>query len=401
MKILVIGSFRSPHPSEKPTDKPDEKFIADHKLRFEAACRALGEALVRRDHLVMVGVPDWSMLQSRNTVANFIVEGANKAPLKDKKKNSLVFYGPQEPEPEDKTRDKTPDSLMEFKKLEHLDIKDKYVGSGVSKARMIPNVADVDAVMLISGREGTESIGYAAYSMEKPVIAITAFRGAAESISKEVLLQDYSRFLKQEIVNENDLRALDVQWDEDENKDRSQAEAVVDATEKLVKAYGQARKKTLRVLKWTIGLLVLLLFGWVGFYLSAYNASNLATPKDFLIQISFFVLLYISSLLGSGLRTLVSYQENRIAQLTFLGLGIDAAISLLVAFGLALIYLIGGISFTGKVVVLQPAGTGVEKYSAFTTVAISMSLLGLAAGYLVPLKKLTERLANIVNQENK
>ena len=119
------------------------------------------------------------------------------------------------------------------------------------------------------------------------------------------------------------------------------------------------------------------------------------------VTIAFFLLLYISALLGAGLRTLVTYQVNKIAQLTGLGLGMDAAISLLVAFGLALVYLIGGISFTGSVVVLTGGAQGQANESSFATIAVSMSLLGLASGYLVPLNQLSERLGKIVSQEEK
>ena len=108
------------------------------------------------------------------------------------------------------------------------------------------------------------------------------------------------------------------------------------------------------------------------------------------VNIAFFALLFASALMGTGLRTLVAYQENKIAAMTALGQGIDVSISLLLAFGLTLLYLIGSISFTGKVVVL----TGGD--DAFANVAISMSLLGLAAGYLVPLRVFAERLTSTV-----
>ncbi len=196
------------------------------------------------------------------------------------------------------------------------------------------------------------------------------------------------------------LRALDVDWDEDATKNLPKAEAIVNTGEKLVKAYNQSGRQTRNVLLSAIVGLFVLLLVWIWVYLSANQcaASEQGCP-DFLIR-SFFALLYISALLGSGLRTLVQYQENKVTNLTFRGLGIDVAISLLVAFGLALIYLIGGISFTGKVVVLETK-TPENGATVFTTVAISMSLLGLAAGYLMPLKKLAERLENIVAEENK
>ena len=397
MKILIIGSLRPP---ENPGDEPKEPFVSANKTRFQAACQALGTALTRKGHLVMVGVPDWPSLQRNETVATFIIQGINKVALKDNKvPHPVIFYGPQQREPVDKTPSGIPDSLQELKKLQNIKIKDKFTGKGTSKARVIPNITEVDAVMLISGREGTETIGYAAYSLGKPVIAIRSFEGAAETITTEVLLEDYNRFIKQGGVTPDDLRSLEVDWEVDADKNLSKAEDIVNTCEKLVKAYGQSDRKTLSVLKWTIVGLVVLLLGWVATYLSANQCTTGSQFCTTFVMESFFLLLYITALLGSGLRTLVQYQQNQITYLTFLGLSIDAAISMLVAFGLALVYLIGGITFTGKVVVLD--NNNASQNIAFTTVAISMSLVGLAAGYLVPIKELAKRLENVIAQQNK
>ena len=397
MKILVVGSLRPP---EKPDDKPDQQFVTSHKAQFDAACFALGEALTRKGHSIMVGVPDWPTLQQNNTVATFILEGINNVPAKDSERHPVFFYGPEERAPADQTPTGTPDSLQELKKLPNILIKDTFVGSGTSKARVIPNVAEVDAVMIISGREGTENIGYAAYSMKKPVIAITSFGGAAENMANDTLLEVYNRLSQQGDATPSDVRALlDVDWGDDPQKNLDNAAAIVEIIEKLVKAFDLSDKRTLRVLKATIAGLVILLMGWAACYLSANQCTAGSQSCSTYVGVSFFLLLYISALLGSGLRTLVMYQQNKVTRLTFLGLGIDLVISMLVAFGLALIYLIGGISFTGKVVVLDIKNA--DQNLAFTTVAISMSLLGLAAGYLLPLKELTKRLENIIAQQDK
>jgi hypothetical protein len=71
----------------------------------------------------------------------------------------------------------------------------------------------------------------------------------------------------------------------------------------------------------------------------------------------------------------------------------EAIIAMVVAFGLGLFYLIGSISFTGTVVALAPNAT------TFANIAVSMSLIGLAAGYLVPLEKLRDRLQKIFAED--
>ena len=59
-------------------------------------------------------------------------------------------------------------------------------------------------------------------------------------------------------------------------------------------------------------------------------------------------------------------------------------ISLILPLVLAVIYLIGGLSFTGEIVVLT---SGNEN---FTSIALSMSALGFAAGLLVPTTQVQE-----------
>ena len=194
MKVLVVGSLSPPKEGD---GKPDADFVANNKLRFEAACKALGGAFVRGDHTIMVGVPWWSMLQTLESVATFIIEGASKA-ASEEQKAKIIFYGPQEPEPSATTPEI--DSLQELKGLPNIEWEERFMGRGKSKYRTIPNVAEVDAVLLVSGREGTESIGYAAYSMGKPVIAVTSLSGGAASMADEVLLDDYNRFVKQGAV---------------------------------------------------------------------------------------------------------------------------------------------------------------------------------------------------------
>jgi hypothetical protein len=113
------------------------------------------------------------------------------------------------------------------------------------------------------------------------------------------------------------------------------------------------------------------------------------------LNASFFLLLFISALLGAGLRTLTNYQKNKEVKLNELDVSVDLAVAMLIAFALALIYLIGGISITGSVVVLE-AGTEGKN---FATVATSLSLIGLASGYLVPLEFLAGRLKTYFSED--
>jgi hypothetical protein len=135
------------------------------------------------------------------------------------------------------------------------------------KYGVIPNLADVDGVILISGRDGTANIGYAAYSMGKPVVAITSFKGAAQGISKDILHEDYRHLANLEtnkdakcFLNENDLRVLDdANWGKTDEKYESKIKDIVTAAEHLVNSCLKPMKKYLSALgfkqseagKWT------------------------------------------------------------------------------------------------------------------------------------------------------
>lgn len=388
MKVLIVGSMRLP-------DKPgpeDEKEVSANKLPFKSACIAIGAALARRNHTIMVGVPAWEMLHKGETVAKYVPLGAEKAGKVNGQKPHVIFYGPQVPEPPDDTKSDL-DTLQNFKnELHNIELEDKIIGHGQGTTKWYPDIAEVDAVVLIGGREGTSGIGYAAYSIRKPCIAITSLGGAAEELSTEILQDDYMRFVDQGDITAGDVRAWAANWsaNEDDKADNANADKIVSGIERLVKAISQASKESLRPLLFTLGSMGALLVLWLLLYL---RVGNGVLPDKY----AFFLLLYTSALLGAGLRILTSYQDNTITQVTPLGLGIDATIALLVAFGLAIIYLIGGISFTGKVVVLESTGGS----DTFATISLGMSLLGLAAGYLVPLNELRQRLQKMISEEKK
>jgi PASTA domain len=253
MIILVVGSLRDPEASET-YQKPDKQFVEDNKKIFQAACEALGGALARKKHTIMVGVPDWPTLENNETVATFIVEGASKYGIKNKKKKAgngkkkgarkgaplqVIFYGPQEREDQNHTPGL--DTLEELKNLPNIKIVDKFEARGISKASTIPYIASVDAVMLISGRDGTASIGFAALAMEKPVITITSLQGAAESLRQDVLTEDYDQLIKQGYITANPIRDLDAYWDAEVDNNQEKADKVVAATEKIVEAYNLSK----------------------------------------------------------------------------------------------------------------------------------------------------------------
>jgi hypothetical protein len=396
MKIHIIGSIEPP--PQPPLDATDlvanqkyTKVLGEYtakKAQFSAACKALGEAAADHNHTLKVGVFRWDDLRTGRAVAGHIIEGASKSlPQKPNTvKHKIIFYRPRDLEPVDTTKEIT-DTLHEYQELPNIDLSYCYLGKGALSASIIPDVDDAAAVVLIDGHDGTAMIGYAALLMKIPIVTITSFGGSAQSIFDDVVYEDYERCIKQnDKITENDLQALGVTWsDQKDDKDNlKNAQNIISFAEKLVNAITLSNKHAMRILGLTVGYLIAFLLLWVALFL---KRIDLAT------DINFFFLLFIASILGTGLRTLASYQQNKIAKLTYIGIGIDLTIALVLAFGLSLIYLIGGISFTGEMVDLSSI-----KDKTFASNAVSMSLLGLAAGYIVPLNQLQERLEKSLSE---
>lgn len=512
----------------------DETF----KPQFEAACRAIGAAFARKGWRVMVGATAWSQWTDRQTIAPFVLQGINSVPLPEGSDgHEVIFYVPREHEDANAlsgngTSNANPtDAAATLQKIstdhKNLLVKYKFNAPGVYKSKLIPNVVEVDAVVLVHGSEGTSVIGYAAYCMNRPVIAVSGLGprgGEARRLYQDVMLNVYERYKESVQLADEELLLLTAPWSAkaDDGINERNATAVVSTAEKLAKGIALADRKTTRTLTGAMLGMLALLLAWAGVYLAsatvaerlpaapaqtavttapaegvqpeparavAADASKAADmgsrsaapearnsdrdgssqktegavaqpekgstsatsmaggkslpqearksdreapsqkaqgaaaqpPKGSIsppsskgeekkgqernskgarddadrlaVRSSFFLLLFLSSAIGSGLRVLVAFQRNQLTQLSGLGLLLEVTVSLAVAFGLALFYMIGSISFTGQVTLLGEAAKN------FATIAVSMSLLGLCAGYLLPIDKLKGWLLGLVEKK--
>jgi hypothetical protein len=378
MRIYVVGSCR-------------EAKDPDVRERFKAAGKALGAALAEHGHSIAVGIPNWKY-PMKQSLTEYIILGANSVPVRDKKKHTVIFYGPWTPEPEDKTPGVT-DTVQEFKQLANIDLIFKPHSGGTLPygANLIPNLNEVDAVILICGAEGTASIGFAARALGVPLLTVTSLGGSAETMYQDFLGKEL--VLLQEKEKRLDISALNASWvTETEMKhDREQlakqakkAEDIVSLAERMVKTNARGKRAARRALTLSLALSLFFVVSWSAVYV-------LAAENKIHLTYSFLGLLFLASLIGSCLRTLV-VQRDETAILTLRGFTIDLVLSILLAFGLGLFYLIGGISFTGTVVALN------KEPNTFQNIAISMSLVGLAAGALIPVQQLMDRLSKVVSQ---
>ena len=335
MKVLIAGSSNFPG-GEKIRDQ------------FNKACQALGAELVRRKHIILVAS------DTDDAADRHVVLGANSV---EGRHRVVVFR---------QSRKLTP-FAADREELENIQLSYRIAQGPWAVAR-IHQILEAHAVIVVGGGRGTAHVAYTSPALQRPVLAVGAFGGAANDALDEYLQDDYARlgFFDERAFDAN-LTALGDEWGE------SAAGDTVGITEELVRKNPYATERL--VAPAGMALLQLVLYAaWVCLFI---GVLPLARP------LSFFVTLAIASFLGTGLRTTLRFVTEIRPRVTLHRVFSEGVIGLLLAFGLALIYLAGGITVTGDVVpILQQ--------DDFQRVAVSMSILGFASGFLI--ERATERL---------
>lgn len=387
MKILVMGSVQDPKEKEKVDQVVGSDYEA-YKQQFQAAAVAIGQALAEKGHTIIVTAVSWETVNDGAGVARYVVQGASKAKPPAGKLHTVLFYAPRDPEPGDRTSD-VADTLLELRALPNIDIRDAFSEKRVRISYGIADVREADAVIVVDGSAGVEQVAYAAYYLRKPVIPLAFFGNMPGGLYKKVG-PGYEYLADCGDISARELRSMSMPWlSEQEDKQGNNlntAKVIVGLAERLVAISVRAERQNTTGLLATIALTVLPILVWVWAFTSSYIKSQ---------EWSFFFVLFLSVLPGVGLRMLVSYQQGSTARLTWRGLLVDVAVAIVIAFGLALLFLIGNIAFTGQLAVNFAEGN----IGDFARVAVIMSILGLTAGYLVPLGRLRELLENSLAQQ--
>jgi len=384
VQIYVLGSLEPEDPYDKRDSDAVNTQYKNDRPKFAAACRALGYALGKAHHQIRVGVSRWSKIEGGSACFVHVIQGADEAGKELNRKVRVICDVPQE----------TPNCEANQvwvdvrEKLKHVTLECRYLRLAPSGVSRTQHIDDAEAFILVGGGKSTERIGYSAHGMDKPVLAITQFGRSARGVHDDILFDAYG--------DSGAGGELHTSWSDEEadeknlnlNLNRSRAVGIVDLAEKIAKQLREQDSLDGWPLFVTVATCGFLLIGWVALYLFTVQGSISAS-------VAFFALLFISATIGTGMRVLVDYQGSGTAELRFRWLGIELAVSLMLAFGLALIYLIGGITFTGNVVALEPSSAG---GGAFSTIALSMSVLGLAAGFLAPVDKLRQRLERAIEE---
>lgn len=332
MKVCVFGSLN---------------FEGGEKVRekFCRICRELGATLADRGHQIIIGS------DASYTADRYVVEGANTITGN----REIVAYVSQENPP------------FSDRKSELKQIKFTYKNStGPWPLKGIQQVEESDAVILIGGTKTVMQVGHIAPILRKPVLAIPTFDGSAKELWNN-FFPEYNRVLDKPYS----LHSHAIEWSEDS------ADVLIKYLEQLVKRNPYSIKRELVF----FFVIVLLLAIWLIVLLIPVKSRLLG----------FFLLLVSASWLGTCLRTLVRMISNVSPHISWRELILEGIASVVLAFGLGLIYLTGALTATGDLKLLDLAETG-----TFLRIGITASLLGLAAGLL--LEQATDKLKNMLGK---
>jgi hypothetical protein len=325
MKVLIVGSTLDPQVAAKRED-------------FMTACRELGAALARAGIDIVVGS------DSDNAADRYVMEGMATV----EGRHRVWILRPESRE--------TPSADWLAAIGGRIEIFQRRV-RGTWSAGRVPQILAADAVLLIGGAGGTLASGYVAPALERPVLAVASFGGAAAKLWPD--LEPYYNRLGELSHRVGDLR---------EGWKPSNADLAVQVIKELIK------RRTFRIQpRLPLGIymisLILCLIAWV------YLFTNPLTHASY----SFFAMLGLAGLLGTILRNNLRMVFDPTASFSWNELLIEVGAGLLLGFSLALLYLVGSLTVTGKTeAVLLP-----DSNEAYQRVAVVMTLLGLGGGLMI------------------
>ena len=228
---------------------------------------------------------------------------------------------------------------------------------GSWSAGRVPQILAADAVLLVGGAGGTLTAGYVAPALERPVLAVASFGGAAAK-----LWPDLEAYYNRLGDLSDQVGALRERWKS------GNADLAVRIIQELVKRRIFKSKPRLPLGVY-MSSLVLFLVLWVYLFTNPFVHASY----------SFFAMLGLAGLLGAILRNNLRMMFDPTAIFSWSELLIEVGAGLLLGFALALLYLVGSLTVTGKTEsVLIP-----DSNEAFQRVAVVMTLLGLGGGLMI------------------
>jgi hypothetical protein len=313
--------------------------------KLKAAARALGSAIARHGHSVVIGS------DSPNTVDLYIVEGMNSR----KGSHEVIVVRPESISANDPEAPRREYPFVDGKEFPNIKFRHKLRKSfwGVAHFQAI---AEADCLIVLGGGDGTSLAGLSASALRKPVVAIPAFGGAAEHVWPDV-----SQYYAAASINDDQKSALRL-WQPES------ADIAVEVAEILTRR-NPLREKSRLLLVGSLLALVLLLAIWFAMFLEVGGPL-----KSWHVA----VMLGISALLGNGLRALLNLQRLSTERIDGMRVATELVSSLIVSLALVIFYFLGGIAYLGKPTLLNDPDT-----SKLSNAALFVSLIGLASGFLL------------------
>ena len=415
--VAVVGGY-SPNWEERKESLPLPQLPVD----YVEAGRAIGCALAEAGHPVVLCVPDWT----KPRLGDAVLEGITKARLApDQSAHAVTVYVTAGIPQEDNKNTlaeawrgvEPPNVSLTWKPLAE---------DPVYESISFPTVRSIDAMILLSGDRLSEIVASAAhYVRNEPVVTITRFGGAGKVLYRDVFRSHYQSFAEEDDRIRSLLGVLDDTWDTAPSQgNQARAVKVVELTERLYRANELRKKENLNwrsIAYLCLGLFVLWAFFFTLLSVAGSLAGNAAAtpaggeaaltpvgaiPKadgaapaslskllvgwDNLFQngLLWFELM-IAATLGSLLRKVAAFHFGDVVVLDRSAFITDVAAGIVLAMAFGLLYFAAGWSFNGEAV-FPPLG------STTPTLVAALSVGGLAAGLLLPVEELGERLKQFV-----
>lgn len=321
MRVMLYGS---------------DRFDGDDKVKsaWAQACRDIGAALCGDGHTLV-------LTSDRPTTADFFaVEGAN-ALCKSRAKVEYCLRA-DEAVPFSGRRD-------DFKNVEF----SVYRTTGEWPLDMVQQAMRSDILVLIGGSYGTAAAGLAAPILQRPVLAVPFFGGAAAYVWTGIRKECERLGGKCGRVCE-----LEDAWAPDK------AELLKDIAIELVSRNPYAEAQKTVAAQWLLGSITALFVAWITLFVGQWE------PR----LVTFLLLLWVSTLAGAALRLAIRMKADPQWIVSKRDAIVEVSQAVIVAFGLALMYFVGGITINGSLTFLK-----VGQPEDFMRIGCMMSLLGLSA----------------------
>jgi len=309
---------------------------------YRDACRQIGEAIANRGWAMSVGT------DREDSADLLVVEGARRV---NRPTEVFVHYHDNEPVP------------FSHEAANHAAIDSRAVvfihchGPGNWVSGRIKEMKECDVVLLIGGKEKTAQAFHTATGLAKPCIPLAGFGGASGE-----LWNVFAAAFTQSPLQPERLRQEIEPW-----RGESSSQALLEFADRVVRVGIPSRKASWFTLLAGV-LVVTAVIGWSFIFFGS------APPGKY----SFFLILLTTSVMGAGLHWLMTIVSGAELPETAKVSWARAGAAVILALGLFLLFLLGGVAINGDVSFLE----GLKDQTDFMRLAAVSSLFGFAAGFM-------------------